>query len=115
MGAPDNTTHGILTAPGPPVLFAHSTAQDDPYRSYIPVKPHAEHAEYTSDVLDLYDEEGHRQAWEDAVHLKELEIELRKAEQRVVPGVDNEDLEALLRSFDKVSACNDLGRRQSTD
>jgi hypothetical protein len=99
--SPEQPTQGTLTAPGPPVPFER---RDLGGNVTLETSPYGKHVRDTvdKDVLDLYDEEAYRQTWEDAVHLKELAIERQKAEQGVVPGIDNEDLEALLRSFDKV-------------
>ena len=111
MVTSDNKTRCSPTAPGPPLRFGHGGDRshcrpwsDSTDCEFVPASNAvATEAGEEPDVLDLYDEQAYRQAWEDAVHLKEIEIELKKAQQRVVAGVDNEDLEALLRAFDKVS------------
>lgn len=108
MSTSPRPTEGIRTAPGPPVRFAHTVHHDPIAHTYIPYTTGKPEDPSQTDILDLYDEEAQRQAWEDAVHLQEMDIEMKKAAQRVVPGVDNEDLEALLRSFDKVKALSDL-------
>lgn len=62
--------------------------------------------QHRPDVLreydEIYDEEAHRRALEVETHEKELELERKKERERLVSGLDNDDLNALLRAFDKV-------------
>jgi len=62
------------------------------------------------DVLDIqvhllkeYEEEARRRALEEDVHRREIELDKIKDKERIVSGLDNADLHALVRSFDKVS------------
>jgi len=63
------------------------------------------------DLLDIqvqflgnYHEEAKRRALEEDVRRREVELEMMKEKQRIVSGLDNADLNALIRTFDKVSA-----------
>lgn len=59
------------------------------------------------EVLQDYEDESYRQQIQLEVHEKEIQIEREKERERYVKGLDNDDLNALLRSFDKVSYGDD--------
>lgn len=58
-------------------------------------------------MLQDYEDESYRQQIQLEVHEKEIQIEREKERERYVKGLDNDDLNALLRSFDKVSYGDD--------
>ena len=57
--------------------------------------------EIQAHLLEDYGAEARRLELEERVHQEMVELERRKDKDRVVPGVDNDDLNAMLRSFDK--------------
>lgn len=42
-------------------------------------------------------------SFDDQIERLELEVEIKREQNRVVPGIDTKDFHAMLRSFDKVS------------
>ncbi|ORY28959.1 hypothetical protein BCR39DRAFT_533329 [Naematelia encephala] len=66
--------------------------------SALPLTPEPYHQ---SLLGDAFDEEALRARLEVEVNQKELEIEREKEKERLIAGLDNEDLNALLRTFDK--------------
>jgi hypothetical protein len=57
--------------------------------------------EIQSHLLEDYGAEARRLELEERVHQEMIELERRKDRERIVPGLDNDDLHAMLRSFDK--------------
>jgi hypothetical protein len=45
-------------------------------------------------------------SFEDQIERLEMEVEMRREEQRIVSGIDTKDFYAMLRSFDKVPWLN---------
>ena len=54
-------------------------------------------------LLEEYEQEAKRMALEEDVYRREVELEMMREKERIVPGLDNTDLNALVRTFDKVS------------
>jgi hypothetical protein len=49
-------------------------------------------------------------SFEDQIERLEMEVEMRREEQRIVSGIDTKDFYAMLRSFDKVLWLNPSGQ-----
>jgi hypothetical protein len=56
-----------------------------------------------SHIIAKYGIEAQRKRLEEELHLRQIQLEKEKDAHRLVPGLDDDDFDALLRSFDKVS------------
>lgn len=102
---PTRPVHVVSTSPGRPV--ARLAAPPPPRQQYL--RPPPPSRRFVAPLLEqsdplLLSSAGHAQdlEFDEEVSRLQLEVEKDKERQRIVAGVDTEDLNALLRAFDKV-------------